>query len=172
MKFYQRIEVWLLLLAGAGAAFWALQPRAGSTAGSWEHDSARAADEAEGARRVTLRGATLERDYGNARLDLDARVRNDGIHPLALTPPHARLLAGPDGEREVAPFFLSAERPPEVAPQAASEVRLRYWLEAADLQGPLLLEVEGEKLPVKSAAPCDLEKFENRKPVILRGVEW
>lgn len=167
MKFYQRIEVWVLLLAVALAAVWVLKP--GSEA-RWQEEDSGAAEAVEGALR--LLGATLERDYGNARLDLEVRVRNAGLHPLLLTPPQARLLAGAGGEREVAPFFLPAERPPEVAPGATSEVRLRYWLEAADVQGPLWLQVGEEKVPVKSAAAFDWEPLENGKAVRLRGVAW
>lgn len=170
MKFYQRIEVWVLLLLTVAAAVFVLQP--GTDSADWE-ESQPAADEApDRAIHLTLRGATLERDYGNARLDLDVRVANGGAHPLVLTPPRARLLAGAKADREAPPFFLPAEPPPEVGAGATSEVRLRYWLEAADLQGPLRLVVDDARLEVKSAAAFDLEALENRKAVTLRGVAW
>ncbi len=168
MKFYQRIEVWVLLLAVAVAVVFVLKPRPDTEV--WEQGAELA--ESAAAQRVSLLGATLERDYGNARLDLEVRVTNSGAHPLLLTPPQARLLAGPEGVREVPPFFLPAERPPEISPGATSEVRLRYWLEAADLQGPLWLVVGEDKVPVKSAEALDLEQVENRKALRLRGVEW
>ena len=160
----RRPEVWALLLASAGAVFWALKPPPAEP--EWNHSEG---ETAAPAGRVTLLGATLERDYGNARLDLDVRVKNDSPYPLRLSPPKVRLLAG---VREVPPFFLPAERPHEVAAGTASEVRLRYWLEAADLRGPLRLEVEGESVEVKSAAPFDLESVENRKSRKLGGVNW
>ncbi len=170
MKFYQRIEVWVLLLLAAATALFVLKPAADS---GWE-DPQPAAGGAMGTESVLgLKAATLERDFGNARLDLDARVTNPGRHPLLLTPPQTRLLAGsPPASREVPPFFLPAERPPEIAPGSTSEVQLRYWLEGADLQGPLWLDVNGERLQVKSAAPFGLEKLENQKPVKLRGIDW
>jgi hypothetical protein len=111
----------------------------------------------------------VERDYGKARLDLEVRVRNEGVHPLVMKSPKVRLLAG---EREVATFFLPAERLPEVAAKTTSEVTLRFWLEAADLKGALVLDVEGEKVPVKSEKAFDLTTLENGKPRALRGVEW
>lgn len=165
MPFFKRIEVWVLLAVGAGLSWWALKP-AEERPVRWETASAEAEPTST---RVTVRGALIERDYGNARLDLDVNVRNDGIHPLRLSPPKVRLLA--DG-REVPPFFLPADRPPEVAPQSTSEVKLRYWLEGSDLQGPLVLDVEGEERLVKSATPYPLEKIANGEPVVLRGENW
>jgi hypothetical protein len=76
------------------------------------------------------------------------------------------------GEREVPTFFLPAERLPEVAAKTTSEVTLRYWLEGEDLKGALVLDVEGEKVPVKSEKVCDLTLLENGKPQALKGVEW
>ncbi len=170
MKFYQRIEVWVLLLLTAAAIVFVLQP--GAEPEGWEESHPAAGSGQEREITLSLRGATLERDYGNARLDLDVRVVNKSPHPVLLTPPRARLLAGAEGGREVPPFFLPAEQPPEVGAGGTSEVQLRYWLEAADLQGPLWLEVDEERLEVKSAAPFELESLENRKAVTLLGVDW
>lgn len=169
MRLYQRIEVWVLLLAVAAAVVLVLKPR--STLDDWEVDTS-AGPETVPTRSLHLLGAMLERDYGNARLDLDVRVANRGLHPLLLTPPQVRLLAGGDAEREVPPFLLPAERPPEVSPGATSEVRLRYWLEADDLKGALWLQLGEEKIRVKSDSAFDLEQLENRKPVRLGGLEW
>jgi hypothetical protein len=166
MPFLKRIEVWVLLVVGVGLSWWALKPAAAPPT-RWEAAAGEAADQPP--QRLTLRGAQIERDYGNARLDLTLAVRNDGIHPLRLSAPKLRLLAG---EREVPAFFLPADRLPEVAPQSASEVQLRYWLEAADLQGPLVLDLEGEQTPVKSATPYPLDPLKNGELVTLRGVEW
>lgn len=165
MPFLKRIEVWVLLAVAAGISWWALKPK-GEPSSPWETTGA-AADAA--LLRVTVRGAVIERDYGNARLDLEVRVRNDNIHPLRLSPPKVKLLA--DG-REVPPFFLPADRPPEVAPQSTTEVKLRYWLEAADLKGPLVLDVEGDQTPVKSAVDYALDQLANGEPTVLRGENW
>jgi hypothetical protein len=40
------------------------------------------------------------------------------------------------------------------------------------LKGALVLDVEGEKVPVKSEKAFDLTTLENGKPRALRGVEW
>ncbi|MDH4476685.1 MAG: hypothetical protein QE274_09425, partial [Verrucomicrobiaceae bacterium] len=145
--------------------FWALSPTGDE--GGWEAGSVSGEVVAGG--RVTMLGGAVERDYGNARLDLEVRVRNEGVHPLVMKAPKVRLMAG---EREVPTFFLPAERLPEVAAKTTSEVTLRFWLEAADLKGALVLDVEGEKVPVKSAAVFDLTTLENGKPRAVRGVEW
>jgi hypothetical protein len=163
----QRPEVWVLLLASVAAGFWALGP--GPEEAEWQAAPGTAVVEGG---RVRLLGGVLERDYGNARLDVTVRIRNEGIHPLPLNPPRTRLLAGVEGGREVPPFFLPTERPPEVAAKSEAEVTLRYWLEAADLKGPLVLEVEGERVAVKEARAFDLEDLENGKPRVLKGEAW
>jgi hypothetical protein len=165
----RRPEVWVLLLASVAAALWAL--KSGGSEAEWEAGPGVSELKTAEARVTVLRGS-LERDYGNARLDLEVKIRNEGLHPLVLVPPKVRLLAGATGDREVPPFFLPAERPPEVAGKTVSEVMLRYWLEAGDLGGPLVLELEGEKVPVKADRPYALDKLENGKAVPLRGVEW
>ena len=87
-----------------------------------------------------------------------------------MRPPTVRLVTG--AGREVPPFFLPFNPPPEIAPCARQEVRLRYWLEKADLAGALTLEIESGKFPVKSAAPFDLETLENKKPKTFTAEDW
>ncbi len=74
--------------------------------------------------------------------------------------------------KEVAPFFLPFEPQPEIAAGGSQDVRLRYWLEKSDLQGALILEVQSEKLDVKSAAPFDLEKLKNKEPRSFTDTHW
>ena len=107
---------------------------------------------------LKLHRCVIERDYGNARLDIDLRLRNDTAETLVLQPPKARLLAAKG--REIPAFFLPFEKLPEVPPKTTQDVQLRYWLEAADLQGALKLEVEGGTIDVKSAKAFDLEHAE------------
>lgn len=153
------------MLASLLALYWAMGSKEVESSWQGEPEGGEAVVESK----ATMLGGALERDYGNARLDLTVRVRHDGIHPLVMKAPQVRLMAG---EREVPSFFLPAERLPEVAPKTTTEVTLRYWLETTDLQGPLALEVDGEKVPVKSATAFDLATLENGKPKALRGVEW
>ena len=165
MSWMRRPEVWVLLLASGAALFWALSPTGDD--GGWE--AGPVSGEVAAGGRVTMLGGALERDYGNARLDLEVRVRNEGVHPLVMKAPKVRLMAG---EREVPAFVLPAERLPEVAAKTTSEVTLRYWLERDDAKGSLVLDVEGEKVSVKSAKAFDLTTLENGKPRAVRGVEW
>ena len=163
----QKPEVWILLVASLAIAFWALKPP--HEPSSWDAGNGSDGLPATENPKMQLLGGELVRDYGNARLDLLVRLKNESIHPLRLTAPKVRLLAD---QREIPAFFLPAERPPEVAPKTTAEVKLRYWLEAGDLQKSLSLDVDGDSVPVKSAKAFALEPLENGQPVPLRGVDW
>lgn len=163
MRVFQRFEVWLLLIAGGIAVGWSFKADAPPDAdGPVPVASADAP--------LQLRRCTLERDYGNARLDLEIRYRNASPRPLFMQPPDVRLLDA--AGKEVPPFILPAERPVSVEAQATSDLRLRFWLEKADLQGPLTLDIRGATLEVKNATPLDLEKLENKKPKVWTGADW
>ena len=164
MKFFQRFEVWLLLILGGGAAFWVLTSKP-SEDGNPEPIEASAAPTSEPA--ITIHRCSLERDYGNARLDIELRYRNASPRALILQPPDVRLLTA-DG-KEVPIFILPVEKPPQVAAQMAQDIRLRYWLDKAQLQGSLTLDIRGQTAEVKTAAPLDLEKIENHKPKTWTG---
>ena len=164
MSLLKRFEVWLLLLLSLGAAFWVLTR--GQPAGEYLNAEAIAAD-APAEPALVIRRCTLERDYGNARLDLELRYRNASPRPLILEPPDVRLLDA--GGQEVPLFVLPAEKPPQVPAQTAQDVRLRYWLDTQQLQGRLTLEIRGARAEVKGAAPFALDRLENRKPQSWTG---
>lgn len=165
MRWYQRIELWFLAAVVAGVLFFVL--------GSGAPDDAAATRDERDAKTETgtvIHRRTLERDHGNARLDLDISHTNTTDARLPMQPPAVRLMTG--AGREVPPFFLPFNPPPEIAAGTRQEVWLRYWLEKEDLAGVLELEVEGRKVPVKSAAPFDLETLENKKPRNFMREEW
>lgn len=118
----------------------------------------------------SLRRLTLERDHGNARLDIEVRVTNPHPHKSQLVPPFARLLNA--AGKEVPAFFLPIEPPPTLDPQTTADVRLRFWLETTDLAGALTLELDGTPLPIKSAKPFDLTPLTNAKAVVVEGLDW
>lgn len=162
MKFFHRFEVWLLVALSVGAAVWVFTNRP-AIEGNPETIEPSAPPEPP----IKILRTTLERDYGNARLDIELRYRNASPRALSLQPPDARLLAA-DG-KEVPPFVLPIEKPAEIAAQTAQDVRLRYWLDQAQLQGTLTLDIRGDKAEVKSAAPLNLEKLDNRKSKTWSG---
>lgn len=164
MAFLKRIEVWVLLLLGAGAAVWVLMDQPKIEGDPLPID---AKDEVDPATLVTIHRCTLERDFGNARLDIELRYRNTYPRDLVLQPPDVKLLTG-EG-KEVPPFILPVEKPPQIPALTVQSVRLRYWLDAAHLKGALSLDIRGSKAEVKSAAPLDLEKLENAKPKTWQG---
>jgi len=165
MAFLKRFEVWVLILLAAGAGLWVtlIQPVQEGDPIPLVNEE-RASEEPA----LVIHRCTLERDYGNARLDIELRYRNSSPRPLVLQTPDVRLLTR-DG-REVPPFILPVEKPPQIAPRTAQSVRLRYWLEAAHLKGGLSLDIRGSRADVKSDAALDLERLENRRPRTWQGV--
>lgn len=166
MNLFKRIEVILLLLLAVGGAVWVLS---GSSKGDVYDLDPQVQVGGESAENRVQR-CTLERDHGNARLDLEFRFQNQKPRKLTLQPPQVRLMTA--AGKEVAPFFLPFEPQPEIAAGGSQDVRLRYWLEKSDLQGALILEVQSEKLDVKSAAPFDLEKLKNKEPRSFTDTHW
>lgn len=159
MPFFKRLEVWLLLAIGLAATLWVLlpEPTGDDTAVA---DPAAAQVPAEPALRV-LR-CTLERDFGNARLDIELRYANPAPRPLLLAAPDVRLLTAEGGE--VPLFILPATPVPQIAARATGDANLRFWLEKKHLAGPLTLDIRGARATVKGPAPLDLDTLENRKP--------
>jgi hypothetical protein len=163
MRIFQRFEVWLLLIAGGIAIWWSFQ------------SAPNPVEIAPGAELTTdsplqLRRCTLERDFGNARLDLEVRYKNTSPRPLSMQPPDVRLLNAVG--KDVPLFILPVERPPSIEAQTTGDVRLRFWLEKSDLAGPLTLEIRGQKLEVKNSTPLDLEKLDNARPRVWTTADW
>lgn len=169
MNFFKRIEVILLLLVAIGGAVWVL-----SNSGHGEDDSAAEAvaapGDSAGQGQNKLHRVTVERDFGNARLDIEVRLANRTEKKLVLQPPQVKLVT--DAGREVPPFFLPFNSAPEIPAGSTQDVRLRYWLEKADLAGGLKLVIGDESIEVKSAAASDLEKLENKKPKVFKDSNW
>lgn len=163
MRIFQRFEVWLLLIAGGIAVWWSFQ-----SGGTPDLDAPVA--ELNPSAALQLRRSTLERDFGNARLDLEIRYKNASPRPLSMQPPDVRLVNA--AGKDVPPFILPVERPATVEAQTTADLRLRFWLEKADLNGPLTLDIRGERLEVKNATPLDLEKLENGKPKVWTSAAW
>jgi hypothetical protein len=165
MSLLKRFEVWVLILLAAGAGLWVALDQPAP-----EGDPRPVTEEEQAAEEpaLVIHRCSLERDYGNARLDIELRYRNSSPRPLVLQPPDVKLLTH-DG-REVPPFILPVEKPPQIAPRTAQSVRLRYWLEAAHLKGGLSLDIRGGKADVKSNTALDLEKLENHKPRTWQGL--
>ena len=167
MPLLKRPEVWFLLLLATGSLVFALWP----TATDGKRVLVTGIAPALAAQAAELRTCTLERDHGNARLDLELHVTNATLQPVLLVPPAAKLLTS--AGREVPAFILPTERAPELPAQSQASVTLRYWLEEDDLAGALTLEVQGTKLVVKATPPYDLKKLANAKPQrFTAGAVW
>lgn len=166
MHLLKRIELWILLLLIAAGLAWVF------TSGNGEDDpgdDGTAQVEDSGAP-LRLHRCVLKRDYANARLDIELRVRNDSPDTLAMQAPKVKLLTGKG--REVPSFFLPFDAVPEVAPKSTQDVQLRYWLETADLQGALSLEVDGKTLEVKGDKAFDLTAVKNGEEKVIGQGEW
>ena len=105
MRIFQRFEVWLLLIVGGIAILWSFQTAPNPAENS--HGAEISADSP-----LQLRRCTLERDFGNARLDLEVRYKNSSQRPLFMQPPDVRLInaAGQD-----VPPFITADGHPLAA---------------------------------------------------------
>jgi hypothetical protein len=167
MHFFRRVELWVLLaiiLAGLAWVFMSGRNHEEDVAGG----DVAAVENAHAP--LQLHRCVLKRDYGNARLDIELRVRNDRAEKLVMQTPQVKLLTG--NGREVPSFFLPFDPIPEVPGKSTQDVQLRYWLEAADLQGALTLEVDGKTLPVKSAKAFDLNAMKNDEENIIEPETW
>ena len=165
MKLHQRAEVWVLVLGCIAAAVWVLLDNSGDTPPGL--DSKAPVTSAEPLR---IHRCTLERDYGNARLDIELRFQNDAPRPVTLQPPDVRLLT--ESGAEVPPFILPVEPPPSVAAGTIQDVRLRFWLEREHLRGSLALHIRDASVPVKSQSPLNLDQLENGKPRSWTETDW
>lgn len=169
MNLLKRFELWVLLaIIGAGLAYVFLS----APAESEEGDAGASTAETQGdkAAPLSLIQVSIERDYGNARLDLEVRVKNDTGEELTLQAPAVRLLT--TAGREVPSFVLAIDTPPKLPAGTTQDVQLRYWLEEGDLQQGLQLEVKGRVLEVKQAAAFDLRALQNGGKKTFRTAAW
>jgi hypothetical protein len=59
-----------------------------------------------------------------------------------------------------------------VPAQSTQDVQLRYWLDAADLNGGLKLEVNGNTVAVKGSKAFDLKGLKNTEKKTFSPTEW
>lgn len=169
MQALKRIELWVLLAVIVAGLVWVF------SSGGDDEDAAVTGDpsattESGAGLPLKIHRCVLERDHGNARLDIELRVRNDSTEKLVMQSPKVRLVTGKG--REVAGFYLPFDPVPEIAAGSSQDVQLRYWLEAADVQEPLSLEVAGKTVPVKSAKPFDLNALKNAEKKVIDAGGW
>ena len=170
MKSLLRIEVlFLLVLAAAGGA-WILFSHKPSPLDEARPAVARLSqDPGDGS--TLIRSCHLERDVGNARLDIELRVTNSHSKKLLLAPPAMRLINAKGDD--VPAYFLPTEPPPELPAKSTSEVKMRFWLEADDVKGALVMEVDGQRFDIKTAAPLELEALKNAELKAMPvGGDW
>ena len=170
VNFFKRIEVIILLLLAAGGAAFVLLTNRGGDADADLHGEASSAGALAESDSHRLHRITIERDFGNARLDLEVRVVNRAESKLVLQPPAVKLVTS--AGRTVPPFFLPFDPPQEVPARSTQTVKLRYWLERTDLSGGLMLAIGTDELEVKSPAHFDIETLENKKPAVMSGADW
>ncbi len=172
MQVLKRVEIWVLLALVGSGLVWVFTTGSGPDDEAAEPGAAAGtgAGEQSSTAPLVLHRALLERDYGNGRLELEVRVRNDSPSKLTLQPPQVKLVSG--SGREVQPFFLPFEPQPEVAASATQDVQLRYWLDKKDLEGSLTLTVGGASIEVKGARPFDLETLKTKEQKVFRAGEW
>ena len=164
---FRRTEVWVLLALTAGTMVLVFKPFGSQETGTITHVAPLTGQE-DGI--ALVHRMTLQRDFGNARLDIDLRLTNKHAKKVQMVAPAMKLMAGKD--RQVPEFFLPVEPPPELPPKAIADVKLRYWLEKADLNGKLTLIYEGQPIEIKSERPFDLGNLKNAEPKVMKPGEW
>jgi hypothetical protein len=173
MNFFKRVELWVLLALVLGGLAWVFTSGPAGEEGADGKVTPRKTGtvvKGDSGKPLQVHRSVLERDYGNARLDIEARIQNAGNEKLILQPPHVRLLTG--SGRELPGFFLPFEPQPQIAPGTTQDVQLRYWLEKKDLQEALTLEVNGIQAKVKGAGAFDLEALKNKEPKTFQPDGW
>lgn len=166
MKIFQRFEVWVLLLLAAGAGAFVLLTQKKDEPEPLISNATPAVAEAK----LQVKKCTVIRDFGNARLDIAVRMTNAQSKKLLLVAPAVRLLNAKGNE--VPPFILPVEPAPELPPQTTADALLRFWAEKEDLAGPLTLQIQDEKIAIKSARAFDLEKLKNAEPRVFQPGDW
>lgn len=169
MNLLKRPELLALFVLAAGAAVWVLSTRSSSDYQDEQTETV-AADAESGEPPLKIHRCILERDFGNARLDIELRYANRSEEKLVMRPPQVRLVTAKGGE--VPPFFLPFDPRPEILAKTTGDARLRYWLEKSHLDGSLTLHIRDQSIAIKSAAPLDLDKLKNREPVTFSGADW
>ncbi len=177
MKIFQRFEVWLLVLLAAGATVWVFKSspikeeepgKDSQTPTPRVTNASPAGPNAQGS--LTVQRLSLERDFGNARLDIDVHLTNQHTKKLQLVKPTLKLVTA--AGRVVPEFFLPVEPPPEIPAETTADAHLRYWLDKADLASGLSLQFEGQTVKLKSDKPFDLEQLKNAEPKALTLADW
>ncbi len=166
MQLFKRIELWILLLPLVVGLFFVFGSRPHEGAGGLPDAPNATAEDAP----LKIHRCVLTRDYGNGQLDIEVRLRNDSADKLVLQSPKARLLT--EKGREVPGFFLPFQPQPEVPAKSTQDVELRYWLDAADLDGALKLDVNGKTVDVKSSKAFDLNSLKNTEKKTFSPSEW
>jgi hypothetical protein len=166
MQLFKRIELWVLLAAVIAGLFFVFGSRHSEIDSSSDGGTSTAAEDAP----LKLLRCILTRDYGNAQLDIELKVRNDGPEKLVMASPAVKLI-GAKG-REVPGFFLPFQPQAEVPAKTSEDVQLRYWLEKADLEGALKLEVKGKTLEIKGPQPFDLLSMKNTDKKSFNPGAW
>jgi hypothetical protein len=157
VKIFKRADFWILLALVGGLVGYFVFSGKPVVPGGVNH-------------RFSVKEIALRRDYGNflASFRIDYDNREGKTFDPAL---EAKLLAG--GERAIPGYFLATDARVPVEGGKKSELTLKYWLEAADLGGSLVLEIRGERLEVKTAVPFDGETaVENQGTKAIDGPDW
>lgn len=135
----KRPEVLVLLaLVVLGGAWVAWQ--------QWRGPQPAGAASGAGALQVTVTAARVMAEGDYLRVRVEFTVTHLGTAPLSARPPHVKLLD--DQGREVTPFFVPGEFPPDLPARRTGASWFEGWLTAEQATGPLTLEVAGRQVAV------------------------
>ena len=172
MAFFKRIEVWLLLLLSVAGVAWVLWSEREAAS-----EPAPPAPEAGTPGPASIRFAIEDRRVAREgeHLVLTLRVKRsvaDAAAPPRILDGDAVRLVTAEGEA-VERFFLPFDPETTLDSHSGAETVLRYWLPMARAAGPLWLEIDGDRLAVKSAQPGpELGAWPEGVEFAVAGIDW
>jgi hypothetical protein len=178
MAFFKRIEVWLLLglsVVGVGWVLWSEQSRELSE--KRDPPTKTSDQETAGGQppKFEITGRRLSREGEHLVLSLRVKRATDSAEQtkedLNITDANTRLVS--DEGQSVQRFFLPFDPEPILESHSGAEVTLRYWFPVAESIGNLWLEIDGERLPVKSSNPeVPTGNFPQGVEIAVEGTNW
>jgi hypothetical protein len=181
MAFFKRIEVWFLLLLSVAGVAWVLWSERSRELFEKQEQPRETSDQETTGRQpskfeITERRLSREGDH----VVLSLRVKrvtnavggkNGERENLKITDSNTRLAT--DEGQSVERFFLPYDPEPVLDAHPGAEVTLRYWVPLAQTTAPLWLEIEGERLAVRSSDPWEPPgDFPEGVEIAVRGTNW
>lgn len=143
MNVLRRVEVWGLLVLVAAGLIWVAVDHKRRQGG----DGDAGADGPSAIRNLRVTHTRITPHAAHRQLRIEFTATNTGPEPFETRAPGVRLIDA--AGNELPHFFAPGAFPPALAPGAAGASWGEFWLTAAQVAGPLTLEVGGRRTEVR-----------------------